>query len=594
MPQRLDKSDWENYLAQGQIPSQIRTEVLNSWQRSSKLKLSGLKRAPVLQNEDFLTQRALSRRLRFGACNALQNAGELLGDTGNILLLCDCKGVVIDAAGDIATLERGRENHLHIGGNWSENAIGTNAIGTALHLHRPIVIREAEHFCEEIQRWNCAATPVYDPSSGSVLGVVDISWSNGSEHRKAAALSATLALQIEAELQKMHARERETLLERFHVTQLRCGNDPMLVMDRAGANVFATEDFTRFCDNDVALRNLRDRIPNLIDQRPDTIAEALSECMPGTDLEIVSTDDEAIGVMISLRRTTFKKADPAAELIRIGRSGQAMSKICTQAQRLARVQIPILIEGETGTGKTFLAHAIHRASQQSDAPFDMIDCTELTEEKLRADISTGRFERPGILCLNSPGAISQKLQKLLLGLVEHATDMGARIIAISTRHLYDEMTAGSFRGDLYYRIAGARLEIPPLRKRRDEIEPLLKEMICEHATQSGARELRFTSSAMMRLKQHSWPGNLREMKNLIAALDALSMNGLVDEATLPSEYRCQNMNGREDTLRDAERMQILAAVEAEGGNLTRTARRLGIARSTLYLKMDSYDISRSR
>ncbi len=594
MPHRLDKTDWENFLAVGRIPPQIRDDVLHSWQRSSRYPVLWRKRAPVLADEELLTQQALSRRLRQGARRALDHAGRLLRDTGNILMLCDRTGIVVDAVGDAETLDRGQENHLHIGGNWAESAIGTNAIGTALHLRRPVVIREAEHFCEEIQRWNCAATPVRDPSSDLILGVVDISWSSGNVHRKAAALSAALALQIEAELRRMHARERERLLERFHIAQLRRGSEPALVMDRAGVDVFATNDFAQFCEDDAALRSLRARIPDLIDQAPDTIAEALSDCMPGTDLEVVGTADGAIGVMLSLRRPPPPKADPGAELAQIGRTGDAIFTVCSQAQRLAPVSIPILIEGETGTGKTFLARAIHRAGSDADTPFNLIDCAELTEERLRDYIASGRFERHGVLCLNSPGAMSEDLQKLLLGLVEHATDMGARVIALSTRHLYHEMTEGRFRGDLYYRIAGARLEIPPLRERRDEIEPLLREIIRRHAAEDGGRQLRFTSSAVARLKEHAWPGNLREMRNLVAALDALSPNGLIDEATLPPEYLESGHSRGEETLRDAERAQILAAVEAEGGNLTRTARRLGIARSTLYLKMDSYGISRTR
>ncbi|PIE10549.1 MAG: sigma-54-dependent Fis family transcriptional regulator [Rhodobacterales bacterium] len=595
MPQRLNKTDWEDYLAVGRIPPQIRSDVLHSWQRSSEQHISRLKRAPILNEEELLTRRALSRRLRISAQTALSRAGQLLDDTGNILLLCDRSGVVVDAAGDRATLDRGRENHLHLGGNWSEPAIGTNAIGTALHLGRPVTIREAEHFCEEIQLWNCAAAPISEPGSGEVIGVVDISWRNGIDHQhNAAALSATMAMQIEAELRRMQERERAELMEKLHLTRLRRGGEPMLVMDRTGSDVFATEDFARFCKDDSALRDLRARIPTLIDQRPATIAEALSDCMPGIDLEVVGSAEEAIGVMISLRRSRPAKADPGAELTRIGSAGQAAARLCAHAQRLAQTEIPILIEGETGTGKTFMARAIHRASAQSDAPFELLDCAGLTDEVLRDHLASGRFDRAGVLCLNSPGAISLSNQKLLLGLVEHVSDRGARIIALSTRHLYDEMSEERFRGDLYYRIAGARLDIPPLRARRDEIAPMLRELVRHHALTNDARELRFTSGAMARLVGHAWPGNLREMQNLIAALDALSPTGLIDEATLPTEYRSAARKTGENTLRDAERAQILAAMEAEGGNLTRVARRLGIARSTLYLKLDSYGIERSR
>lgn len=595
MAQIVTKREWEDFMAIGRVPPNIRREVLQSWERSSRHQIAKLKHAPLLTEEELLTQRAHARRLRNSARTALLRAGQFLSETDNILLLCDRNGVVLDAAGDEGTLARGSENHLHIGGHWTEDTIGTNAIGTAIKLRQPIKVREAEHFCEEIQRWNCAATPITDPGTGELLGVIDISWPSGIDQANAAALSAALALQVESELTRRLAHERETLLERLHLRRLRRGNDPMLVMDRCGEDVFTTEDFARFCNDDRALRALRDKVPRLIDQTPDTIAEALADCLPGTDLEIVADQDEAVGVMISLRRTRTRAADPGAELTRISAAGAASSDLSLKAQRLARTAIPVLIEGETGTGKTYLARAIHRASAQEDGPFELIDCSRLTEDGLRDDIAQGKIGASnGVLCLYSPGAASLDVQKVLLSLVEEVSQQGMRLIALSTRSLYKGMQTGAFRGDLYYRVAGARLEIPPLRSRPDEIAPLLRRLVQSYAAQNKRRELQFTSGAMAALGGYSWPGNLREMKNLIAALDALSPTGLIDEHTLPPEFRQPAASGREETLRDKEKLEILDAIEAEDGNLSRAARRLGIARSTLYLKLESYGIPRTR
>lgn len=603
MSQQLTKADWENYLAVGRVPDHIRSDVLQSWRRSAQHRIAGLTSAPVLSDEQLLTQQAQARRLRGAARNALDRAGHLLEGTGNILLLCDRSGVVLDEAGDGLTLARARENHLHLGGTWSEAAIGTNAIGTALHLGRAVEVRAVEHFCEEIQRWNCSATPITDPGTGRILGVLDISWPTGTLQKSAGALSGSLALQVEAELTRILSREREALMERLHLSRLRRGNEPMLAMDRCGADVLHSENFAQFCDDDAALRLLRERVPDLIDQTPDTLKEALSDCMPGTDVEVVTRGDEAIGVVLSLRRPTRRASMAGAvELEQIGRGGQVIGELCAKAGRLARAEMSILLEGETGVGKTFLARAIHRASPQAGGPFVLIDCAELSEEGLRADLAAGRLPggavlqgaEPGALCLNSPGASCAAVQKLLLRLAERVEAQGWRVISLSTRDLYDAMTEGQFRGDLYYRIAVARLKIPPLRARRDEIGALLRQMSQAHASRRGRRELRFTSAAMERLKAYGWPGNLREMKNLIVGLDALSMAGLVDMPSLPPEIRAAERPLREETLRDGERAQILEAVAAESGNLSRAARRLGIARSTLYLKLDSYGIGRRR
>ncbi|MDO5633232.1 MAG: sigma 54-interacting transcriptional regulator [Paracoccus sp. (in: a-proteobacteria)] len=592
----ITKRDWEDFVGLGKVPSRIREDVLASWRRSDQAGVANPSRAPLRSEAELLTARAVARRLRKGADNALARANYLLAHTGNIVLLCDRSGVVLDAGGDSGILAMGRENHLHLGGDWTEQAIGTNAIGTALHLRRPVTIHSVEHFCEAIQRWNCAATPITDPGTGALLGVVDISWLDHLAQPNAAALSAALAAQVESDLTRMLAQEHETLIERLHLRRLRRGNEPMLMMDRAGNDVFATEGFQRFCDDDTALSALRARIPDLIDQPSDTIAEALGECMPGTDLEVIGSPDEAIGVMISLRRRRAARPDPGAELIRIGQAGPVSAALCAQAERLARTAIPLLIEGESGVGKTFLAQAIHRASPQAQGPFEMIDCSILTAATLREDLAHGARltcdGAGGVLCLNGPGSVSDEVQKLLLSLVEMTIQGGSRIIALSSRPLYAAMQAGEFRSDLYHRIAAARLNIPPLHERPEEIAATLKMMTRHHADTTGGRNLNFTSGAMAALQAYRWPGNLREMANLIAALDALSSTGLIDVQTLPPEIRTPVRQRPVDTLRDGERLRILEAMDAEGGNLSRTAKRLGIARSTLYMKLDSYDIPR--
>ncbi|WP_096787749.1 sigma-54-dependent Fis family transcriptional regulator [Rhodobacter sp. CZR27] len=595
MARTLGKGDWEEFMAVGRIPPDIRQDVLQSWKRSAAYRVAGLKHAPLLSEESLFARRTFERRLRAGAKTALARAGKLLDGTENILLLCDRTGVVLDAVGDEATLARGRENHLHLGGHWTEDAIGTNAIGTALAAGRPMVVREAEHFCEEIQRWNCAATPITDQGSGMLLGVMDISWPSGMPQANAVALSAALALQVESELTRLLAREREALMEQLHLRRLRRGNEPMLIVDRCGADVLATEDFARFCDDDRTLTALRARIPELIDQTPEAIGEALSDCLPGTDLEVIATGNDAIGVLISLRRSRAHAADANADLIKIGAAGVASSVLCTQAQRLALTNIPLLIEGDTGVGKTFLAQAIHRASPQAEGPFELIDCSRLMADRLCEDLAHGRIgATSGVLCLNGPAEAPPEVQKLLLNLVEDVSRAGMRVIALSVRRLYGAVQRGEFRSDLYYRIAGARLEIQPLRERPDEILPLLQQLVLRHAAEGNRRELRFTSQATAALAAYPWPGNLLEMKNLIATLDALSPTGLIDERTLPAEFRAASKGAGGDTLRDKERLEILGAIEAEAGNLSRAAQRLGIARSTLYLKLDSYGIPRSR
>lgn len=587
------KKQWEDFMAIGRIPKGLRHDVLESWKRSARHQVADLTRAPIFNEKELENRRVQSRRLRRAAQTALNQASSLLVGTHDILLLCDEAGVVIDTVGDPHTLAQAQENHLHNGGHWIEEAIGTNAIGTALHLGLPTLIQGAEHFCEAIQCWNCAATPITEPGTGRILGVLDISWPGTISQPNTVALSSALALQIETELTRMLAHERGSLLELFHTQRLR-RNDPILIMDRSGTNVFSTEDFARFFDDTVALDQLQKHLPKLIDQPAAQIGEVLSEYLHGADCEVISERNEAIGVLIASRRSRPQIRNWAAtELSQISRVGEVSAQLCKQAQRLADTKISILIEGETGTGKSSLAKAIHHASHKSRQAFEIIDCAQLTEETLRKDLASGRYRfGGGTLCLNNPGAASLSLQNLLLVLADQVVEQEGKIIALSTNSLYEEMKEGKFDNYLYYRIAGARLHIPPLRDRPEEIIPLLRQLVQKHAGETRRRELRFTSAAADTLRNYTWPGNLLEMRNMIVSLDALSSTGLIDEHTLPKEFRKPARQNRGETLREVERTEILNALETEDGNVSRVAKRLGIARSTLYLKLDSYGISR--
>lgn len=589
------KKEWENFMSMGRLPGNMRPDILESWKRSARHSVADRTSAPVLGEDELENRRLRSRRLGRAAQNAMNRAGHLLIGSSGILLLGDDIGVVIDAVGDPHTLSIAKENQLGPGGNWIEAEIGTNAIGTALHLGAPTLIQDAEHFCEAIQRWNCAATPVIEPGTGRTIGVVDISWPVDVTQPNAVALSSALAMHMESELKHMLAREREALMEQFHFRRMRRGNQPMLILDRSGANVFSTENFDRFCEDDETLRRFRNQLPKLMDDAPEKLADIVADYLGQEDFEIIEDRSEAIGVLISLKKHRPQTRHWAGRALRqIAKAGDLSADLCAQAQRLAETSISILIEGETGSGKTTLAKAIHNESKLSCEPFEIINCPQLTEATLREYITSAQYVSGGVVCLQAPGAVSPEIQKLLLNFVDDIADQGGRVISLSSRPLYDAMCSGTFRSDLYYRIAGARLHIEPLRERTNEIEPLLRQLVQCHAAESGRRELRFTSGAMSALKTYSWPGNLLEMRNLITALDALSPSGLIDEKTLPREFRQPVQRARTETLRDVERLRILDAVENENGNLSRVAKRLGIARSTLYLKLESYGIPRQR
>ena len=587
MPNSVSKQDWENFRAMGRVPKAARAEIIASWQRSSHLARGELKRAPLLVETDVQQARFRSSRFMRAAQPAVQKAGYLLNRSGNMILLCDPQGLVIDQVGDPYTLDMGRENHLYTGGRWREEDIGTNAIGMALLTGMPVQVFRAEHFSEEIQRWSCSATPVCDPVTERILGVVDVSWPADAVRSDAGALSAILAVQAETMLRQMLMVEREKLAETANLRRLRRGNAPVAMLDRYGLNVLSTDNFLRAFDDDGVLDHLRAVLLDLMDQPEEQMVSALQGLLPGMDLEVMRDGGEGIGLLLSKRQSRPAMAPSRLDLKTIGQVGEVMARISSQAARLAGSHLPILIEGETGAGKSTLAEAIHQAGSDPNLPFVRLDCAMLTAEGLVDQLSSAG----GTLCLESPAACPLDAQKLLLGLVEQAAGAGMRIITTSTRSLGDEAGAGRFRSDLYYRLAVARIALVALRDRRDEIVPHLRAITRQKAGEG--RSLNFTPAALAAITDHDWPGNLREMSNLVDLLLAVTPNGLIDHRSLPPEFsRAPAREG--DTLRDGERAQILEAIERAQGNMTEVARRLGIARSTLYLKLHAYRIARPR
>ncbi len=219
----VSQKDWEDFRATGRVPIGARSEIVESWRRSLTSKAHDLSRAPRLEDSALDELQRRSARLLGVAVPAIRKAGHLLSRSGRMILISDADGTVLDLTGDRATVEKGLEDHLHIGGRWREDDIGTNAIGTALRTNRPVQVFSSEHYCPAIQRWSCSATPLIDPVNGQTLGVVDVSWPADMLREDFDALSVTLGLQIESLLRQKNILERERLNEIAFLRRMRRG-----------------------------------------------------------------------------------------------------------------------------------------------------------------------------------------------------------------------------------------------------------------------------------------------------------------------------------------------------------------------------------
>ncbi|GAN80119.1 sigma-54-dependent Fis family transcriptional regulator [Acidocella aminolytica] len=611
MAESIQKEDWERFRALGSVPPSIREIVLRSWVRSrDSIGLQRLKRAPLVADEELYAIRLHNARLRRAARDAVGRAGYMLDGAGAMLLLCDRAGMVLDATGDASVRSRGEENHLHPGGRWDEGAIGTNAIGTALHLGKPVSITGVEHFCEAIQRWSCAAAPVRDPITGGILGVVDISAPSDENMRQGAALSVSLAMQIEESLRRLGLQEHQFLLDRLLSRRGR-GGEELLLLDRYGNRIWASENFNRVEEHFRVGERMLEELAAIAlpgdEGNPCALAGRMREALPEADVSLISENGEAFGLMLTFTAARPRGTTVRGDLAAIAETGPTLAAICAEALDLVKSGVPLLIEGRAGSGKETLARALHGAGPLAKLPLEVVDCSLLEAQGLRG--GPGGFagavggtlarlaETGGTLVLDEPAETPTGVQALLVQALAHLhreVGMPIQFISLSSVAMSECLAAGALRADLHFRLSGAILRLPSLAERQDDLRQLVKRFSELYLDRRKGCALRFTPTAMLRLQTYSWPGNLRELRNLIEALSATSFSRLIDVADLPHCIVQGMGKAREDTLRDRERAEILNAVAECAGNMTETARRLGISRSTLYLKLEQYGVPRGR
>jgi two-component system NtrC family response regulator len=310
----------------------------------------------------------------------------------------------------------------------------------------------------------------------------------------------------------------------------------------------------------------------------------------------------------------------------IGRSG-ALTAVLDIAARAARTPSTVLIEGETGTGKELLAHAIHVASPRKDRPFVVINCGAIPKDLLESELfgyrrgaftgavdnKQGKVEAAdgGTVFLDEIGEMPLELQVKILRLLQEGEmqKVGAvepikvdvRIVAATNRNLRRMADEGEFREDLYYRLAVIPMTLPPLRERGEDIPELVRHFWRKTTQKLGRNDLVLPDKLLSVFSSYHWPGNIRELQNVIERIAVLSHGPEVTESDLPDALR------REQSVIDSlqfelppnpisldaiERELIVRALERFNGNQTKAAQYLGLTRKTLIYRMEKHGIRR--
>lgn len=382
-----------------------------------------------------------------------------------------------------------------------------------------------------------------------------------------------------------------------------------------------------------AVRKLDPGLPFLIITGFGTVDNAVAALRLGAD-DFIKKPYEMDQLVAMIRETLEKRTQTAAAPAPApSRSAQPATGIIGESaairevydiiERIRDVRVNVIIQGESGTGKELAARAIHNLSDFADKPFIVIDCGALTDTLLESELfghEKGAFTgaaqtKPGLLevasggtvFLDEIGNISDNMQVKLLRVVQEQQvtrvggvtpiDIDVRFVVATNRDLAAMVEAGQFRHDLYHRLNVVKIEMPPLRRRKEDIPALIRSFIREFAQRYRREAEDFDERSMQRLVDHAWPGNIRELKNLVERHVALATGPVmrledalegVAEARRP-EQAAGCIDTDQPSLAELEKRYILKTLERLDNNREQTARALGINKSTLWRKLQAYE-----
>lgn len=571
--------------------------------------------------------------------------------SGCALLLTDAGGIVLYEKADPTILETFRTAGLQLGADWSELRQGTNGMGTCIAENRPIIVHRDEHFRSCHIALSCTAAPIHAPD-GSLVAVLDASTLNAQGTREnqthVMALVHLSAKLIEKCLFLRHFQQSSVL--RFHA------RPEFVNLQHDGALALAS-DATVIAADDMALRLLgvaqrRElvgrRIDEIFDMRADEMMDPVSPSTAGLwpvrDAVLgrryfASLSNESADVGFSRYRVRGARGGDVLQLSAPQRGNDIptlddlagedaqMLRVVRSGRRVAASSVSVMIQGATGTGKELFARAMHTASGRS--PFIALNCAAIPESLIESELfgyKSGAFTGArregmkgtilqasgGTLFLDEIGDMPLGLQTRLLRVLEEhevvplgsekPTKVDLRVVCASHQNLRSMISRGQFREDLYYRLNGITLELPRLVDRTDK-EQLIRKLLS--AETGDDRPVAIEMDAFQRLLDYDWPGNIRELRNVIRTALAICDGGVVRLRDLPSEVRngasgvatttATQANAFETVESDAsyrghplspieaaERQAVIKAIRNTEGNMARAATVLQVSRSTLY------------
>ncbi|NCE91305.1 sigma-54-dependent Fis family transcriptional regulator [Pseudomonas sp. L13] len=578
----------------------------------------------VLEHGRLLESRERLRQVLHIAGSEMNSLHQQLSGAGHAVLLTDARGVILNCVTAPSERKIFERAGLWLGADWSEACEGTNGIGTCLVERQSLTIHRDEHFRGRHTGLTCSASPVFDPH-GELLAVLDVSSAREAVSRQSQfhtmALVNLSAKMIESCYFLRHF-EHHWLL-RFHLQAESVGlfSEGLLAFDGEG----------RICAVNQSALNLLGQLRGGLVGQP---VEAFFDCSLDQLLGRASANAtaswplrtrEGRSLFAALRGQPRSAPAPifkpqALRPLGICLGDPALQNELRKASRVFERDVPLLINGETGCGKEAFAKAVHQSSQRGDKAFVALNCAAIPENLIESELfgyragsftgalkegMRGKLQQAdgGTLFLDEIGDMPLALQTRLLRVLEdrlvvpiggEPQAVNVRIISATHRNLLERVADGSFREDLYYRLNGLEVALPPLRERTDKSQ-LLDFLLAQEA---GTEQVVLDEPARQALLTFQWPGNLRQLRTVLRTVVALCEGGRVGLEDLPALIRQVRPQGERvdapcaSPLESAERQALLDALAQQRWHMSHVAEQLGVSRNTLYRKLRKHGISR--
>ncbi len=587
----------------------VSPEISASWTRCLELGLDP-QRAPPLEAIDEAQLKVARERVdlvRALALAEMQTLYHQIAGSNFLIAFASPDGVLLDTIADPSFRNAAKTASIRPGTLWAEQLRGTNALGTVARTGQALTVHGSEHFFAHYGALTCTAAPVIGPD-GTLAGVLDASSHCGSRQQHTQALVGMAATQIENGLFRQH--HRCNLIMAFHSRPeyLHTLSAGLLALDPAGT-VLGVNPQARF---------LLQGLPALPHRHfEDLFRTRFTALMEGGQAGFQRLEDRvgsvfvadvenlrSLSVRLGSTRTTASAEPKRVEASRFVADDPAVRTALRQAEAGALRRLPILVRGETGTGKEQVARHAHRVSRRRGA-FVPVNCAALTGSLIEAELfghADGAFTgarrggAPGLVCeadggtlfLDEIGDMPTGLQAVLLRLLDdwsvrpvgggRPRQVDVLLVAATNAGIEATVEAGRFRADLYYRLNTVAVTLPPLRERSD------LGAIARHILADVSPGSTIDPDALDHLATWPWPGNIRELRNVLTRL-TMERPGLPIELATVTAALCPRTAAASESqgsLRDSVRGRILAAHRDTGGNLSETARRLGVSRNTVY------------